>query len=173
MLGDAEIDYMFTGAFAVSYYGLPRTTLDVDIVVRVTEENIQTFVAQIRKAGIEADEHNIHEAFKSGYRIVTLKDKKTPFTVDIILSTKKLEKRSGTILGLPTFYQTPEALILSKLRMIKATMPRERNLKDRDDVRAILKYSKVNMDTLRRQARRESTISTLEELIGGEDIPFS
>ena len=33
----------------------------------------------------------------------------------IILSDRKLEKKAGTILGLPTFYQTLEELILAKL----------------------------------------------------------
>ena len=172
-MNDAGIDYMFTGALAVSYYGLPRTTMDVDIVVKVTEENIQTFAAQLRKAGIQANAQNIHEAFKSGYKIITLKDKNTPFSIDIILSDKKLEKKPGTILGLPTFYQTPEALILSKLRMIKATIPKERTLKDKDDVRAILRYTKINMNTLKRRARIESTVSILEELTRGKDNPFS
>jgi len=162
---------MFTGALAVSYYGLPRTTMDVDIVVKVTEENIRTFVAQLRKAGIKADEQNIHKAFKSGYRIITIKDKKTPFSIDIILSEKKLEKKPGTILGLPTFYQTPEELILSKLRMIKVTVAKERALKDKDDVRAILRYTKINMKDLERRARIENTNSVLEELIRTENSP--
>ena len=147
--------------------------MDVDVVVKVTEENIQTFAAQLRKAGIQANEQNIHEAFKSGYRIITLKDKNTPFSIDIILSDKKLEKKPGTILGLPTFYQTPEALILSKLRMIKATVPKERTLKDKDDVRAILRYTEINMKALERQARIENTISILEELTRDKDSPFS
>jgi len=145
--------------------------MDVDIVVKVTEENIRTFVAQLRKAGIKADEQNIHKAFKSGYRIITIKDKKTPFSIDIILSEKKLEKKPGTILGLPTFYQTPEELILSKLRMIKVTVAKERALKDKDDVRAILRYTKINMKDLERRARIENTNSVLEELIRTENSP--
>jgi len=147
--------------------------MDVDIVVKVTEENILTFAAQLRKSGIQANEQNIYKAFKSGYRIITLEDKKTPFSIDIILSDKKLEKKPGMILGFPTFYQTPEALILSKLRMIKVTVPKERTLKDKDDVRAILKYTKINMKTLKRRARIESTILILEELTRAKDNPFS
>lgn len=172
-MNDAGIDYMITGALAVSYYGLPRTTMDVDVVVKVTEENIQTFAAQLRKAGIQANEQNIHEAFKSGYRIITLKDKNTPFSIDVILSDKNLEKKPGTILGLPTFYQTPDALILSKLRMIKVTVPKERTLKDKDDVRAILRHTEINMKALERRARIENTISILEELTRDKDNPFS
>jgi hypothetical protein len=159
------IDYMFTGALAASYYGTPRTTMDIDIVVKVAREELQTLVALLRKAGMQVDERKIDDAFKSGFKIITLKDKRTPFTLDVILSDKKLEKKAGTILGLPTFYQTPEGLILSKLRMIKATFPEERALKDKDDVKAILRYTEVDMEALKRRAREESTFSMLEELM--------
>jgi hypothetical protein len=159
------IDYMFTGALAASYYGTPRTTMDIDIVVRVTQENMQThFVAPLRKAEMQVEERKINEALESGFRIITLKDKRTPFTLDVILSDKKLEKKPGTILGLPTFYQTPEGLILSKLRMIKATVSKEKALKDKDDIKAIIRYTEVNMKALKRLARKESIFSILEEL---------
>ena len=160
----AGIDYMFTGALAASYYGTPRTTMDIDIVVKVAREDLQTLVTLLRKTEMQVDERRINEAFDSGFRIITLKDKRTPFTLDIILFDKKLEKKPGTILGLPTFYQTPEGLILSKLRMIKATVPKERALKDKDDVKAILRYTKVNMKALKQRARKENTLSILEEL---------
>jgi hypothetical protein len=159
-------DYMLTGALAASYYGTPRTTMDIDIVVKVAPEKLHThLIAPLGKAEIPVDERRIADAFQSGFKIVTLKDKRTPFTVDVILSDKKLEKTRGTILGLPTFYQTPEGLILSKLRMIKATVPKERALKDKDDVKGILRYTDVDMKALKRRAREESTFSILEELM--------
>jgi hypothetical protein len=162
----AGIDYMFTGALAASYYGTPRTTMDIDVVVKVAPENPQThLVALLRKAEMQVDEQKIADAFKSGFKIITLKDKRTPFTLDVILSDKKLEKTCGTMLGLPTFYQTPEELILSKLRMINVTIPKERALKDKDDVKAILRYADVDMKALKRRAREESTFSTLKELM--------
>lgn len=161
----AGTDYMFTGALAASYYGRPRTTMDIDIVVKVPLENFQThFVEPLKKADMQVDERKIDDAFKSGFRIITLKDKRTPFTLDVILSDEKLEKKSGTILGLPTFYQAPEGLILAKLRMIKATVPKERSLKDKDDIKAILRYAEVNMKALKRRAQKEGTLSIIEEL---------
>jgi len=163
-LNNAKIDYMFTGALAASYYGVPRTTVDVDIVVKLSLEDITSLTTQLRKAELRVARRKIEVAFKSGFKIVTLEDEKTPFTVDIIISDKKLEKTKGKILGIPTYYQTPEALILAKLRMIKATVPKERTFKDKDDVRAILKYAKVNLKMLREKATKEKTISTLEEL---------
>ena len=163
-LNAAGIDYMFTGALAASHYGTPRTTMDIDIAVKVAREDLQTLIALLRKAEMQVNERRIDEAFDSGFRIITLKDKRTPFTLDVIFSDKKLEKKRGTILDLSTFYQTPEGLILSKLRMIKATVPKERALKDKDDVKAILRYTKVNKKALKRRARREGTLSILEEV---------
>lgn len=159
---------MFTGALAASYYGVPRTTVDIDIVVNFTLENTEFLSAQLKKAGLRVNERKIESSFKSGYKIITLEDEKTPFTIDVILSDKKLEKRKGSILGIPTYYQTPEALILAKLRMVRATIPKERALKDKDDVKAILKYTKVNLKALKEKASKEKTISILEELISLE-----
>ena len=164
-LNASGIDYMFTGALAASYYGMPRTTMDIDVVVKASREDLRNLIASLRKAEMQVDERRIDRAFESGFRIITLKDGRTPFTLDIILSDKKLEKKHGSILGLPTFYQTPEGLILSKLRMIKATVPRERALKDEDDVKAILRYAKVNVKALKRRSRREGTFSILQELV--------
>jgi len=74
-------------------------------------------------------------------------------------------RRAGSILGLATFYQTPEDLILAKLRMIRATVSRERALKDEGDVKAILKFTSVDMDLLERRARESNTLSILEGII--------
>ena len=165
-LNTTRTDYMVTGALAASYYSTPRTTMDIDIVVKVAPEQLKThLVAPLRKAEIQVDERKFDDALKSGFKIVTLQDKRTPFTLDVILSDTKLEKKHGTILSLPTFYQTPEDLILSKLRMIKATVPKERALKDKDDVKAILRYTDVDMNALKRRAQEESALSILEELM--------
>jgi hypothetical protein len=108
------------------------------------------------------------KALRAGYRVVTLKDQKTHYTLDLILSDKKLEKRSGTIVGLPSYIQTPEDLVLSKLRMIKSTISREKSQKDRDDIKAILSHTKVETELLKKQARKENTLLMLDELMGNE-----
>ena len=158
---------MFTGALAVSYYGRARTTVDVDVVVAVVDKGWRTkLVSALERAGLVVDENRIDAALRSGYRIVTFEDSKSPLTVDVILSDVKLVRRAGNILGLTTFYQTPEDLILAKLRMIKATVPRERALKDEDDVRAILRFTEVDMETVKERAGRNNTVAILEEIVG-------
>lgn len=143
--------------------------MDIDLVAEVSRGKPQArLISALKMAGLEVDRRKIDAALKSGYGIVTLKDTKTPFTVDIMLSDKKLEKNTGSILGLPTFYQTPEGLILAKLRMIKATVPRERALKDEDDVKSILRHTSIKMNILRRQARKNKTISILEAIASSD-----
>ena len=48
--------------------------------------------------------------------------------------------------------------------MIKATVPRERALKDEDDVRVILRFTEVNSDEIRERARVDSTLSIFENI---------
>ena len=159
----AGVDYVFTGALAVSFYGVPRSTVDVDVVVGVAEVKQRVrLVEALKKAGLVVDEREIDRALESGYRIATFKDSKTAYSVDVIFSDKKLEKRAGTVAGMPCFYQTPEELILAKLRMIKATVPRERALKDEEDVKAILKFTRVSVEAVKKQAKRDSTLSVFE-----------
>jgi hypothetical protein len=162
-----KLDYVFTGALAASFYGVPRTTVDVDVMVEVSEsEHLVKLVSALKMAGLSIDEREIDVAVESGYRIATFRDTKTSYSVDIIFSSKKLKKRAGTVAGLQTFYQTPEELVSAKLRMIKATVPRERALKDEEDVRAILKFTRVNVGTVKKQAGKDSTFSIFESLMG-------
>ena len=157
---------MFTGALAVSYYGRARTTVDVDVVVAVVDKGWRIkLVSALERAGLVVDEERVDAALRLGYRIVTFENSKSPLTVDVILSNVKLVRRAGSILGLATFYQTPEDLILAKLRMIRTTVSRERALKDEGDAKAILKFTRVDMSVLERRARENNTLSILEGII--------
>lgn len=155
---------MFTGALAASYYGTPRTTVDVDIVAQVSKENADRLVETLGKAQLRVNKRKIEQAIDSNFRIFTVKDKKTAFQLDIILSDKKLKKKPGTIINLPTFYQTPEELILAKLRMVKVTISPERALKDKDDIRAMLRHTRINVKAIEKRAEKENTLYIFKEL---------
>ena len=156
---------MFTGAVAASYYGTPRTTMDVDIIMQAAQKDAAKLAAALRDADIQHQETQISAALSSDYRILSLQDTHTPYTVDIILSSEPLEKRAATIADQPTYIQTPEALILAKLRMIKATIPRERAQKDQDDIKAILRNTQVDITHIKRRAKKEETLPILENLL--------
>lgn len=161
----AGLDYMFTGALAASFYGVARTTVDVDVVVYVSGAGGRTrLVSVLRQAGLRIDEHAVDRALKSGYPIATFRDGKSAYSVDVIFSREPLVKRAGTVAGLPTFFQAPEDLILAKLRMIKATRPRARALKDEEDVRAVLEFTRVDVQVVKRKAKADSTLSIFDSV---------
>jgi hypothetical protein len=165
--GDAGLDYAFTGALATSFYGVPRTTTDVDVIVAISgvADVAGKVAGALRHAGLEVDERRIGMALESGYRIASFKDKASPYTLDVILADA-LRKNTGTVAGLTTFFQAPDDLVLAKLRMIKATKPRERAVKDEEDVKAILEFTKVDLDAVKKQAKHDGTLVVLEGLIG-------
>ena len=145
--------------------------MDVDVVVAVVGRGWRAkLVSGLKRAGLVVDEKRIDDALKSGYGVIMFKDSKSPLTVDIVLSGVRLERRAGSILGLPTFYQKPEDLILTKLRMVKATVPRERALKDVDDVKSVLEFTRVNVEAVREKARKDRTLSILEGIMMEEEV---
>jgi len=164
--GGAGLDYAFTGALAVSLYGAPRTTTDVDIIVAISGSDVKRKVASaLRRAGLNVDNRKLDSALKSGYRIASFRDKASPYTVDVIFSDGAIGKRVGVVNGVSAFFQAPEDLVLAKLRMIKATVPRERAIKDEEDVKAVLAFTKVDLETVKRRAKRDETLPILEGLI--------
>jgi hypothetical protein len=56
-------------------------------------------------------------------------------------------------------------LVLAKLRMIKATVPRERAVKDEEDVKAVLAFTKVDVEAIKKQAKQDRTLEIFKSLI--------
>jgi hypothetical protein len=84
--GGAGLDYAFTGALAISFYGVPRTTSDVDVLVAVTSDSeAKTKLAgALCKGGLTVDEQKIDDAFTTGFRIASFKDKTSPFSASML-----------------------------------------------------------------------------------------
>lgn len=164
-LNRSGLKYLLTGALATSYYGRPRTTLDIDVVVAAKEKDLATLARALGFANLKVEEPRLEAAWRSKYRITTFEDRKSPHTLDIIFTDGRLERKSGSILGLHTFYQTAESLVLAKLKMIKATIQRERAMIDREDIKAILKGSRIDLKRLRRRAKAQTTSEILEDLL--------
>jgi len=163
---DVKLEYAFTGALAASFYGIPRSTVDVDVIVRISgEKDIDRLVSALRSAKLKVDKEAICNALKSGYRILTIRDEKTPYSVDIIISEKKLSRSPVVIANMTMFLQKPEELILAKLRMAKATVPRNRAVKDVEDIKGILKFTKVNLNEVKAEAKKDKTLKILEEIL--------
>ncbi|MHA1484938.1 MAG: hypothetical protein ACTSPR_06435 [Candidatus Thorarchaeota archaeon] len=49
-----DIDYAIVGGVAVMYHGVPRTTVDIDFIVQINNEEIIAFVDFLNSKGFEA-----------------------------------------------------------------------------------------------------------------------
>jgi hypothetical protein len=65
ILDRMEIPYEVGGSVASSAHGIPRTTLDVDLVVDLKPEHFESFAAELRRH-FYADADQIREAFARG-----------------------------------------------------------------------------------------------------------
>jgi hypothetical protein len=75
-----ELEYVFTGALAVSFYGLPRTTTDVDVLVQVCDETTKSkLVHALARAAVEVDEKEVDRALVSGCNIAAFADRRTAY----------------------------------------------------------------------------------------------
>lgn len=126
---------------------------------------MEEFIRTLRSMDLKVDEEKVKSQVGTGYNVVSLQDKFSPYRADFIVQVQgRIDRRKGSILGLGTYYQSPESLILAKLRMIKATRSRDRSIKDKDDIRAILDNTRVNRSSITRRARTENTLKVWEEM---------
>jgi hypothetical protein len=103
---------MVTGALASSYYGRPRTALDIYVVMSVRRKGLPMLANALDKSNLDVQEERVLTSWQSNSPIATLEDGKSPHTLDIVFTNRKLERRGGHILGVPTHYQSAESLIL-------------------------------------------------------------
>ena len=163
------VDYAFTGALAASFYGVPRTIADIDVLVAVSAMDVKTIaslVAALRKAGLEVQEKKIADALASGCGVATYYAKDMPYKVDVIL-TSRIYKREGEVGGVAAFIQSPENLISAKLLMIKArAQDTKRALKDEEDIISILRFTIIDRKAVSLQAEKDKTTAIWRRLAG-------
>ena len=96
ILDNLKINYFITGGFAVSVWGRPRATFDIDIAVMIAEAHADKLAKAwkgISRAGY-ADAYMVKDAIRNGgYAVI-----KKPFDIDTIVNM--IEKsRKGALLA--------------------------------------------------------------------------
>lgn len=163
------IPYMVTGAFAVSYYGRPRSTHDIDLVVETDLSGIQPlhqafrddFYAS-REAMEDACRHGsmfnlIHNLTAIKVDFWMLED--TPF--DLERFSRRVEQE---IRGMPVCLSSPEDMVIIKLDWFKKTCVS----KHFEDALGIVQIQQDALDIgyTRRWCELKSTADILERLLG-------
>jgi len=62
-LNENKIRYVIVGGVAVMYHGVPRTTVDIDIILQIEDEQISTFTDYLNSRGFSSSATDIIAAF--------------------------------------------------------------------------------------------------------------
>lgn len=133
--GRYDVEIVFMGGLAASFYGRPRATYDIDGIIDIETERINNFLKVLQRYGLEYDKKSPVK-FINKLPFITLFTKKYKLYIDLFIAKNKYQtaiiKRAKKIKLDNVFINiiTPEDLILLKLQT-----GRER---DTEDVRNIL-----------------------------------
>ena len=167
-LNKLKIEYMITGAYAVSFYGRPRTTHDIDINISISKEDIKK-IYNAFKDSFYISEEQIEEAIKyqSMFNIIHNETiDKVDFWIlkdDEFDKEKFRRKKKEVVSGKAIFISSPEDVILSKLDWYKKSDIQ----KHYDDVSGIFEIQQRNLDIdyVKKWAEKLSFLSILLEVI--------
>lgn len=113
--------YVIVGGFAVSVWGNPRTTEDVDAIVQYTRDDIASLVEALAARSLQVDSDDLRDSLEDGSH-ATVFAGATGYRVDVIPSTRPdrqrqiEEARPVELLGRKVPVSSAEATIAYKLR---------------------------------------------------------
>ncbi len=142
----AGIAYMISGSFASAYYGSPRSTQDIDIVIDATPDQLRAFLlpAQEYYASLDAalDALRATSMFNvidlsAGWKVDLIIPRARNFSIEEFRRREKIDME-----GFSLFVVSAEDLLLAKLEWSKAS----RSKRQIEDVTAVLKARKELLD---------------------------
>ena len=153
----AGIPYMITGGSAVGFWGQIRTTMDIDIVIQVKLENLDSFLKDIKEEAYVDIEDAGQLAVNNRMFNVILH--KTCFKVDLIplrqtpYEMQKFNNRiEMNLAGRKVFVIGPEDLIISKLLWSKSAGGSQKQMGDCESIYRINGDS-INTEYLRKWSK--------------------
>ena len=166
LLDKNNIPYMVTGGLAVSVWGRVRSTLDIDIVLGIKRKDVESLVKIFQKDFyIDAKAVEMALLKNLSFNVIDFEtNTKIDFYVvgnDDYEEERFRRKIIKDILGLKVSVISPEDLILIKLLWYKNSDSR-RHL---EDAESILKISPVDLEYLKKWAKKQDTLGILEEIL--------
>lgn len=167
---DAEqVDHMLTGAFAVSSYGIPRSTKDVDVLISlIGGDPIQRVMSRLSPI-VEFDLQVQFDTLTWGRRIVGVHRGQPPLKVELfelfddpfVLSQfARKRQRFSQQIGRSTWLPTPEDVVVQKLRW-----GRNKDLDDARDVLAVQGPETLDMTYIEKWCAQHGTSERLRSTL--------
>jgi hypothetical protein len=175
-LNRSGVEYLLTGAMASNYWGIPRTTHDLDFVVQLSIESIPSLIREFRD-DFYLDEQAVRGALAPPYQFNAI-DRRSAFKIDFWtlrsdpFAMSMFERRLGVdLLDQRVSIATAEDVVLSKLLWDSLT-PSEQQLRDAAGVVAVQSDS-LDHTYLRKWADELGFAERLNKLLAGEIRPKS
>lgn len=165
LLNKHNVRYVVTGGFTLLYYGFPRASMDIDVIVEKDKNKILRFVRKLRQKGFSVSDSDVIYALdKCEHFCVFYKNKFPYFDFKIACDDDSLLALSSPKFvnyhGVRCSIVSPETLIVKKLEW-----------QDVKDVRSILfRYKgKIDMTKLLALAKSRGVEKELQRLLMGFD----
>ena len=138
-LDKAGIPYMLSGSFASAYYGVPRSTQDIDLVIAASPTQLRKFVQLL-----PTEEYYVYAALEAHNResLFNVVDMATGWKIDLIIrksrafSEEEFQRRKLVRLqDISLFVASAEDVVVSKLEWAKLA----RSQRHIEDVAGILR----------------------------------
>jgi hypothetical protein len=173
-LNAAGVPYMLTGSMASNYWGIPRTTHDLDFVVRLSAADVPVLVAAFADDYF-LQEPSVRAALSPPYQFNAL-DNQSALKVDFwVLHDKPFEqsmfarRQRVSLFGEPAWVASPEDVLLHKLYW-DALTPSDRQREDISGVVAVQK-DRLDLTYLRQWADVLGVAQQLEAFLAGKIVP--
>lgn len=162
-LNESNVEYVIVGGMAVLFYGNPRTTMDIDYVIQLTDKDIPILVKFLQENGFYADEYDMRAALEEKSHC-TVEDKETMFRLDIKGIYSEMDervlrnKKRIELNGITIYIASPEDTIANKL-----LFSREQDIKDALGIYA-RQYNILKMEYLTDICKKIGVYDTLLDL---------
>jgi len=173
-LNRTDVAYYLTGSMASNYWGIPRTTHDLDFVVQLPMSAVPRILREfsgdfyIEEAAVRAARQPPHQFnaidTRSALKVDFWLPKPEPIDKEMFRRRMRV-----TLFGEPAWISTAEDVILHKLLWHRIT-PSDRQLGDAAGVVAVQADS-LDKDYLRQWAKELQLANELERLLTGEIKP--
>lgn len=149
ILNDLRIDFFVGGGFAVTIWGRPRFTADIDLVINLEEKNIHQLASKLQEKLPDAylDVDQMGEALKNFGEFNVIEPSlgmKIDFWIlkneeyDKLVLRRSIKKDIGRMVR----FISPEDLIISKLKWYKL----DESSRHLEDIKSVVEISKVDIE---------------------------
>jgi hypothetical protein len=171
VLESLDISYMVVGGFAAIFYGEPRLTIDVDIVIDMRWEHIRPFVAAFPIPDYYVSEEGIRDSLLRRYPFNVIQPT-TGAKVDLVplprdsFTRAAFQRRQRMVYdeaGRSADFITPEDIVIAKLIAHRKTGS-DKHLQDAQGV-LVMQWGELDLEAMRLSAQAGDVLEQLAELL--------